>query len=643
MSQGTFSTNEPTGNGARRDAPTGEFRDERSTESRGGNGFSFGNIGNGRNRPTMGGISDAVLNVFMKAFEKAGGEDDPALDPQYQRKRFELQPMGASAHTNSNPALLIGLPTVKDNKNVVMVYLLIFENEQGLTYRPVTDRGEHYDSIILPEDMLTKRYYDLVKTKFKHRGDVELVGSQVVPTLLTKDLQLDKDNTDLIAPLFDNAFNAICTHYENTIAAARGDRTYGARITPASLGKGQRLEKTYDYSGTAGIDTGRAPVRSDIRASLYLSSPIEGEDSQYYRTEISEVRVGVDFYVEEADAEEYRDRGFARRRNSRDRDFDPFLRGVLNVNSIIPTTPDVPYTLESVLLNLDMVTQLTNDYRWVAALRPRPGNHNQLLSKLADFPLLNPDPAFRGSIKDLPVNLSDSDLMDYMAKHVHPDVATAITIPTSAAQSWVLSFFNKLANRPTDRKLLDVLARAGDTLTNGAFSERMGSLLNHGDNIVRSIRTRMLLGTWVDENGVTRDLREWNPTALASLLGDKNGAYDLVMDYHDTFDIRDEHSIDFYLSKRAEILTRNVRGVRIFGAADQNVLYPQFLRALSDSIADAGLDAVNVSADGLVGRGRHESSYSSAASYNLGHASRRDDRRNGRGRERHDIELDTKY
>ena len=638
--------------GSNRREERNERRQDRDDRSHQAGGFTYDSIDTSNIRPSIGGISDQVLAVFTRAWEKTGEHEDPNLPAAYRRANFRFVPLSSNTGLTVNPVLVVAMNAEPvAGKKMALAYLLVFQKDQVLPTRILTDRGEQYASPIFPEDQLTDRYRKLVESQFPDR-ELIICGSQVITRRTVAQLSPDKEDLSQITPLIDNAFNALCGTYENILASSTGDRSIGARITPRSLTGKQRHEATYDFSGASIVDTSGLPIRSDITARLFLSTPNPDDDGNYNRLELTELRAGIDLYVSEEDDDDDR-RGFGGRRRRRDRDeVRPFYQAVLNINSIVPSTPKIPFTLETVLLTLDLAARATDNLRWAAAFRPRPfseptaGNPDQLM-KLPDFPRLNPDGGEKAArIENMPTHLSDSDLFEFLEAHVLPDVAVAMTVPSSGAYSWVLSLFSAMAQDPNDRNLVKILFDAADVVTGNAFSERAREydLDNRpGDYFVRRINARMLVGDWTDSAGNIRSLAEWNPVALMSYLGKKRNAVDIALEYQDTF-TNTTYTADHNLAKRIDILTRNVPVVNILGQADQIAFEPDFLKVLSLAIADAQMDPYISSGDGLLTRRiGGDLGYRSSASTNLGAASsRRDRRESSRGRSSYNLR-DSKF
>src|SRR5690606_19401579 len=129
-------------------------------------------------------------------------------------------------------------------------------------------------------------------------------------------------------------------------------------------------------------------------------------------------------------------RGLRRRRDDDDR---PFWQPVLNINSITPLIDRVPFNLGVVQLMLAQALLLSNDGRFLLPLRPRPKSASDTRAPvdIGVLPLCHPDPEQAVYVDDISPNMRESELADYLARYVKPEVAIGMTVFQSGEKSWV--------------------------------------------------------------------------------------------------------------------------------------------------------------------------------------------------------------
>lgn len=605
-----------------REAPRAERRVREEDADTGDRVWTFGNMGRQSARPTMGGISDGALALMIKVFE-AKSYDSPNLPAEIARGRFRLIPLDGQTANVPQSAMLVCLPIDIGASKLVLTYILIIENPGEPVTRVLQERGDSYDAIVLPEDMLSQRYLGVVKDQVSGMGsEFVMVGSQVILADTVAELN-EKDDNRRIAAIFDNAMDAICGYRENIIDHVAGTRSAATRITPKALRAKERLEVGFSYSGQQIQDSSGLPIRSDVVSTMYHSQQTPDDIEMYIRSEIAEVRAGLDLVISYGDDTDDRPRfGGGRRRHS-DRP-EPFWRPVINITSI--TAPaKVPFNLELAQLALSMIALQSNDYRWATILRPtnRPSGKDLIkpLTELKYLWLMHPDEDKACIYDDLSSNISDAELGDFLDDTVRQDPAFGLTIPSSGEKSWVLGIYERIA-MTQDRALIETLYDSADTLTGNHFravAEDMG-LLDRGELPVATTGTRALLGYWLDSDGNKRDLREWGVAALLSYTNGKSP--DLIRDYQATFE-DSRYSLDRNLAERYSILRKLVPGVHVTGTAEQLVFNTDYIAALSEALDRARMSPYVSGSEGLNTRRKvGHTAYDRYTASNLGVARR---------------------
>lgn len=573
----------------------GRDRDSRRDEQ-----VTFADMSRLQARPSMGGLSDAVLALLVNTFENAKSYDKPGVPAETKRNLFKVIPMDGSLARSSQSSLLVVLPATIGAERFALTYILLIEQSGDVQTRPLVERGETFDALVLPEDHLTETYINIVRDQAQAAvgGTARVVGNQVI-LADTFTHRTEKEMEQIVAHIYDNAMEAICGFRENMIDAKSGSRSSQFRVSPDKMGKGSRLEVAFDYSGKQIVDTSGLPVRSDVTTNLYYSEP-NGDDNLFSRTKMGDIRCGLDLFVSyDEDGESQQRRFGGRRRRGRDIEA-PFWQAVLNINAV--GSGDFPYSLELSQLLIAQAVQQSNDYRWATMLRPRSTMAEGLkpLTSLGHLFLMNPDEEAACVAKDIGPNISDNDLADYLDLTVKPDVAFGMTVPSSGEKSWVLSIYERIAIAEPGSELddlIDLLHASADVLTGNRFSDALAKRnLGNDYRPVYTTGSRTLLGTWTDDNQNRRDIREWNVPALLARVGEKN--LDLVQDFQATFEDT-RRSIEFNLAERYAILRKVVPGLHVTGTAEQLAFDLDYLIALQDALDGAKMSPHVSSNDGL--------------------------------------------
>ena len=611
-------------------------------------GFTIADMGRAFNvRPTSGGLGDVALQRLIQAFDANKTFDKPNVPEAIRRDRFKILPLDGALARSSLSSVLVVLPTTIGSSNYTLVYVLTIENASGVQTRQSTDRGESYDALVLPEDQLgTKAYREAIEDQVRgllQNSKIQVVGKQVLLASVVGKLgDVDsKTPSPIVDRIFDNVLDALCGVRENIVDRISGKRNSQIRLNPNMIGKGARLETSWDNSGKPGEDSSGLQIRSDVTATLYYSEASRDDDERYDRTPMGEIRAGLDLVLVDSSGGEDRGRrrGRGRGRNSRDQ-LEPFWQGVMNVNSIAPAG-NFPFSLELAQLLLAQIAVQSNDNRSANLLRPRaaiaaPGGGTMApTSHIENLMLLHPDKDLAKVYDDVSQNMTDDELLDYLDITVLPDLAFGLTIPSSGEKSWVLSIFERIAtskDRDEVKALVNVLFDSADVLTDGHFRREWKKLVgSDSDRVpVESLGTRVLIGTWVDDKGNTRDLREWNVQSMLTSYGEKNAdrAADFQYTFEDTY-----HGLGYNLAERYRMQQQVVPGIRVVDTAEMIAFDPDYVEALSISLDLANMSSYQTSSDGLNAR-RHagNSRYSSLSTSDVGVVRRRGSDRDSRDR-----------
>lgn len=585
----------------------------------------------GATRTQFGGISNKTLNALIEVFDSIDtGYDDPNVDPVLSRKNFSIHPIDGQ---NTNPTLVIGLPTELGGEELVIYYSLVLEIP-GTQMREIRRyrRDEPMELPVFSEDRMDARWKEAVKAAVSRIGPGRQLdaGYQLIPSnLLTDDANEGSNREDVLA-IYSNAVDGICG-FRELVATRQGIEIPTVHLSPAFVSDTRRFEASLDYSRKPRIDTSKLPIRSDIALTVYHSEHPRGQDGEQLvptRRPIGTVSVAVDMHVSEAGEVS----GWGRRRGGSD-ETDPFWQPVINITDIVGE-PNIPWSIENSLLMIGSTAHLASNFRWVEGVRPRVGGQYKPLEELGALTLAHPDPARRMVAEDITPHTSDAELSDFLNFTVSPDVYYGMVIANGSEKSWANRIFERLAitqDSVERNALLDNLYAAADNLTNGAFAD---VLHERGIGIrtmpVQSIDNRVFTGYFSDSEGNLRDIREWNVPAIMTLTKDTpSDAYDIAMEYQDTLMPDASADLNHDLAERYRILKQllGTNGFHLNGTAEMVQLQTWFVEALAEAMTRSGVMPHLSDQNGLRSRVHRASGYTgeTIGRMDIGQRRRRDE------------------
>lgn len=616
-------------------------RTERSNNNDDWTGLKLGDMAQQQYRAQVGGISDAALQTMQSVFESVRDHESPTLPDAIKRNQFRLIPMNSHI-SGGNPVMLVTLPLNNvDRINKTFVYVLVFEQNSTQQTTPRTWNREQYDGLVLPEDMLNQRFVKRLETQLDSGNEITIVNSQVITHELTHALtvanEADGQAVKIVASILNNAIDALSYQRDMLIARMNGRSSVDVALCPQAVDNGGRIEVQYEYPTVQKQDTSGLPIRADIAANVKYSLPTrdEWDQTQHERFPLGTVSAAIDLYLDFDQA-----KGLGSRFGKMVEDV-PFWTPVLDITSIGGDSV-APHSMEHALYLIAQMALQTNDYRWARALRPKVVNKLEKgsLEPLIDLGWMNfynPNEELAGYVDGISVNITDEQLGDFLTTVVNPEVAIGMTVGSSSEKSWTTALFEEIAkcdNKNERQRLISSLYTAANTLTDGIFSDYVDENTDLKDPNYSPViysGSSELIGVWVDDNANIRSLSEWNVLALASQLGDRNEAKELVYEYQRTF-VDTERTTDYNLAVRYDILRRSVcPTARVIGTAPKLILDPLFVETLSRAISRTSLDPVSSNIDTLTrGYTNTRTRYGNYAASNLGYSQRREDQIGGR-------------
>lgn len=585
--------------------------------------WTLADLGNVQNRPSLGGLTDGALSLMIETFEEAKGRASGRVPEEISSSRFKALPLVGQRIGSQMSALLIVLPATIASKLYAVVYVALIEPSGPMSTRSLSDGQGTYEALYLPEDRLTEKYVRAIRDEVAANvqgAQIVIAGRQVITQSTVAALN-EKEGVGIIERIFDNAFDAICGYRQNMVDAITGKRSGEKRINPDAVGRRDRLEASFDFSGAQPLDTSGLPIASDVAMTVWYSAADQDEDGNYNRVPLAEARMSLNLFLDQSTKQNTL--GFGRRRDRSKDDPAPF-QAVLTINNV--TAPQgVPFSLEMAQLTIAATAILSNDYRWAEILRPRtampsglkPAYNIRDLVHYADVS----DEQREKILQVVTPNISDADLSNYLDLVVQPAIAFAISAPSSCEKSWVLSIYEKIAMAKNDaerRALIVTLYDSADVLTGDRFRKVFREL--GGDDSTPPVvltGNPTLVGTWVDADGRERALSEiQNVPAVLSRVGAKG--LDTVEDFQ--FTIQDDRRpVPYNLAERYTTMNKLYGSIHVVTTAEQVGLVPIYLQALNISLQQANMTCVPTSLEGTQTRRRPASGgYSGLATNDIG-------------------------
>jgi len=585
--------------------------------------WTLADLGNVQGRPSLGGLTDGALSLMIETFEEAKDRASGRVPEEISSKRFKALPLVGQRIGSQMSALLIALPATIANKLYAIVYIALIEPAGPMATRSLSDGQGTYEALYLPEDRLTEKYVKAIRDEVSANipgAQIVIAGRQVITQGTVAALN-EKEGVGIIERIFDNGFDAICGYRQNMIDAITGQRTSDRRINPDAVGRRDRLEASFDFSGAQPLDTSGLPIASDAAMTIWYSAADQDEEGNYNRIPLAEARMSLNLFLDQSTKQNTL--GFGRRRDRNKDDPAPF-QAVLTINNV--TSPQgVPFSLELAQLTIAATAILSNDYRWAEILRPRatmpsglkPAYNIKDLVHFADVT----DEQREKILQAVTPNISDADLSNYLDLVVQPQIAFAIVAPSSCEKSWVLSIYEKIAMAKNDaerRALTTTLYDSADVVTGKRFRKVLREL--GGDDSTPPVvltGNPTLVGTWVDSDGRERALSEiQNVPAVLSRVGAKG--LELVEDFQ--FTIQDDRRpVPANLADRFGMLNKSFGSIHVVTTAEQVGLVPIYLQALNISLQQANMTCVPTSLEGTQTRRRPASGgYGGLATNDIG-------------------------
>lgn len=373
--------------------------------------------------------------------------------------------------------------------------------------------------------------------------------------------------------------NAILTTNEFSIAAL-------------DLKNNDLLANIAFHQGDVADDITEMPHRADIVVDLMVAPRDERRGgivnvlSERESTQLAGLISHVDLYYK---GEEEQSNSFFALRKKKAEDFDTRIYGIALVISDLKCVA-IP---EYLMFSLAQVSALMTEPALIQGLRPLNTKGALRTAEALTYEL-------KGEFEKLPEVLNDDEWAGLVANVVRENSQIVqIQIPRSSINTPLLQLLVDACDEtnPNRKEAVDVLIEAADNISGDRFSTIMNTSDLYDVGIIRDMP--QLLGTWIDEQGHKRDLREIGYYEILTNFGLKSPQ--VVADYDRCLN---DDSIDLQvrMDQMEKIIEDYTGGqYQITDRADVIEVNANWLFGLTRALSAAGMV---VTADGITQDGR---------------------------------------
>jgi hypothetical protein len=475
----------------------------------------------------------------------------------------------------SNMALSAVLVTARIG-SVVAVHTVVIESSgpslENQTYSTYSAGPREVVVDTVPGDVCDKDFWDatlyVVRSKFGTAVDIVDAGASVIP---------DACSPDNLKAMQSVTYHAVTAAWSLASHSQANNKAISVKDISgiASMFKARIDLNAGDNESAAGL-----PVRNDFNVAMYGISGNQRSTSAKKTIALTSVGGFLDLVYNPSNPQQaVLQNPYAPQPQMPDaRTYTPRLV-MTNVRTSLSTI-----TMELQLLAISTATLMSHNDAWVNALRPSSDTSRVDMRDIGAVGLEvnftnSPDHQF-AKIDTKASTFDDNELYALIGASIHPNLIYSLDVEEAGEMSWLQSIL--VAAAQGDNESIDFILRSADNLTNGCFSQ-----CYKGGSPVESEVNRVQLGTYTDEDGVLRDIRDLDYLAVMNIVGERDPQ--VVECFANTYD-RTEIDPALRLDDRANII-RRVLGdtVKITGYANRITFNTEFLIALATAIHNAGL------------------------------------------------------
>lgn len=552
---------------ARQEAPRRETRTEQPQQRRGGSLRDLNRLLGAPLSRNMGG--EALVHA-IKSFrdwtnpdQNVGGSGDIDL------AKLQILGMEASEHNTLASAVIFAYPVEAEGRLNVYTYVCVLEGtvDGDLPMKTVELNRRQYNVPTVVGDYVTdgflKTAADLATKHFSdQRRTVNVIdaGWRVVSRRV--DFSLEKN--PMVHAVAFYAMAALTA----LVNADSGDELY---FDLEWLAKGEALDISIDVSGREVISADGLPRRTDWQATI--QGTIQANDTTT-RARLATVGGSINLvYAPDVEAE----RGYGARRQ---RENTQIYTAVATLNTM--DTGINAITPELLFLGLAGASVISRHNNWAQVFLPNDNARGKTDYRDTGYLALL-SPAKEVVTIGNRTNLDTDEWAEYFFSLVREELVWGIEVEEGGDNSWITSLLYAAASG--DREAEDRLWEYADRLTQGNFSARAKEL---GVNKFATLSgARYLTGTYVDNDGELRDLRDFDNLRWLVQMGKEDP--EVVLDWQETFDNLDKEPEVRVAEQHAmlqSVLQNNITYARYV-----NLLYfnPDAIKALALAVDDCGV------------------------------------------------------
>ena len=482
-------------------------------------------------------------------------------------------------------SILVCMKEVHQGATHIGVYDLMIEGS-GRPLQPniTTIDGHTIETIFTPSDIYNhKSHWDTVKKfvvdTFGVNALVHDAGCTVIPTELDKDIPVERFQDWL-----HNSVQAVWAVLDIKLGSE------APAFTLAEFGEKDVLTARSEYGSVHGTNLVGLPVREDIELTVSATNnaDTQGLDMRPPR-ELTRVTGYIDLMYNPQHQQAQQFGGFNMMQQ-------PQAPGIMYQPRLILTSvesmTDV-VTMELQLLALSTAVQLGRGGNWWNAFRRPLKNYNEGANarkgvNLRDVGAIGyeiKDHATPGQpgnkIDTSATNFGDQQFAQMMSIFFNQQLLYTMDIEEAGELSWLQQTFIAAANKNEEARAS--ILQAANRLTLGRFEKHFP----FDAPVCFDDADRIHLGYYTNSDGHLRDLRELDYLAILNLAGKDDPT--LVEKWERTHLDRNI-PLAVRLHERKTIIDRLLSGsVVVKGFARRITFSEQFIKALSDSIEEAGL------------------------------------------------------
>ncbi len=487
----------------------------------------------------------------------------------------KIQVLGLDGQENnvSISSVILAYPVEDQGVTKVLVHTLVLEGTltDEAPVRNVEINHRTYPLPIVASDYVTESYLalidDIVRKAFdQSRRSVEVVraGWRVVDRKVDFN---DPETTEARAVIF-YAQAALSAMFNDLY---RNDMFFSLEW----LNKQSTLEINVDMSGRESVSADGLPRRSDIAVSV--AGTVRKGD-QNLTIPLASLGGYMNLVYTPPQSEE---------RWARDRRRDqPYFTPTFIINRM--DTSGNAITPELLLLALASSSVISKNQAWARTYLPGEVPRGEIDARDSGMlNILGPDEDRQPVVFDNRGSLDEEKWGQYFFSLVDENLVYAIELEEGGDNSWVTSLLldaadDTTANRESIRRLYDY----ADRLTAGNFSRRAQEL--GVESPLAMSGARYLTGTWVDEKGNERDLREWD--LLRWMAQNPNDGGESALRYQDVID-RTDLDVEIRVSEQFDQLTGALQqNVKFTRYVDLAFINPAFIEALALAVSDCKIN-----------------------------------------------------